>query len=412
MLTRIKRRLDADDGISLIEVLVAFTLLAVVLSASANSMISSFAAINGAESRTRATALANELLENMRSVPWEEVGFFADESPPSGAVLVDIDGVSTRPSSCTATPIPAGCRVLRVQETRDGYTVSRFVEWQDNALTEGAEDYKRLVVTLEWVDRGTIPRTISAETVRSPEPDEQAASPFVLSLFDAAPSVVHLDQDSASGSFSLQETVQLTARTSSPAEFLKAEYIDRAGTLQSVSLTSPSGNKVDWTGSLTDGNLPNGDLILTFSATRYSPAKLYVLGSRTLRVAQPLVFAAVDATPSAVCLGPTGISPPIEVRADVEGLVPTDEVVVAWGSAESQRVTADIHRVDADDDGLLRDDGGAVSGARFIAVVPEGMLPEGIHSLAVTATRFTSETLSTTTQVTVQRRETEEGSCS
>lgn len=109
----IRRRLAVDEGISLIEILVAIVVLTVVLSAAASALASSLFAMAKNENRTKATALANEELENLRILPWEYVGFYDDDYDgwdpadiPDDWVDLDPDAASSERPAGSLAPLP------------------------------------------------------------------------------------------------------------------------------------------------------------------------------------------------------------------------------------------------------------------------------------------------------------------
>ena len=324
MVTCLRRRLACEDGISLVEMLVAMALLGVVLSASAGFFTTTLVSLQGSEQRTKATALANEELENLRVLPWEDLGFYADDftaAEPAEAGTVELE--AERPASAAA-PLP----VEQVTRSNTTLLVRRSITWVDNTQTGAATDYKRLVVTVDWDDRGR-DRTITVESLRSPNPNEQEASDFVLSLLDVTPDVIYIHADGqVDAGANPPGGVVLSALTSSSADFVTVRFPERDGTVSSRSLGST--DHLEWSGTLGSPHMRNGDVTFTFVATRSTPFEQEVIGTRLVRFLQPVAVSAVVASPQAVVACPGDIAPAVTLTLVAEGLVEEDAVTVTW----------------------------------------------------------------------------------
>lgn len=334
MRARWRRRLAGDDGLSLVEVLVAFVLLGVVMSASAGFFTTSLRALQQAEGRTKATALANEELENLRGLPWSAVGFYGDDdfsgAMPDRTVLL----ADARPADSRA-PLP----VETVSRAGVDFTVRRSIVWnEDIPTTSEVHEFKYLAVTVDWSDRGQ-PRSIGVESQRTPTPDEQKPSDFVLSLLKVQPELVYINDDGT-----LVGQLDLTALTSAPADFVVARYVQRGDTEETVRSLG-STDYVNWTGAVTPAHgdtFRNGDMVFTFVATRASPYEQEVIGTTLARFLQPVVVTDLQLSPSSVCVAPDESTPAVDVAVHVNGLVDEDAVTVSWdgGTTQAQQVAA------------------------------------------------------------------------
>jgi type II secretory pathway pseudopilin PulG len=338
MLTRINRRLAADDGISLIEMLVAVVMLGVVLSASASTLIASFVALTQNETRTRAAALSNEVLEEMRTLSWNDVGLFAAEfpvsSPPTENAVLLNQPAGTRVAGSRA-PRPA-------QEIPRGgttYQVTRTVEWVHN-------DLKRLHVAVRWTDASGAARTTQAETTRAATPGDEVTTEFGLSHYDVRPSIVNItgdvdgsgnDTSSTAGTLASGESLVFEARTRAAADYVRVTWTDRTGGPQWVDLTNGGAGKI-WTKTVTSGQFRNGDTTFTFQAVRALPVQQEVFGTKVVRFNQPLRFKAMTLSSNPApgsCLDPTEVTPSLTVDLDINGVVAGDDpVYVVLSTAE------------------------------------------------------------------------------
>lgn len=374
MLTRLRRRIGGEDGISLVEMLVAFVILGIAMSASASFYMNALFSLHQAESRTKATALANEELENLRFLPWDDVGFYTDDDfggpvPEDTVILDDVRTADAR------APVPAETLEERGNVV---FTVRRTITWVDNTRTAEPHDYKELVVTVDWSDRGQ-PRSISVESLRSPSPNEQAVSDFVLSLLKVAPELVYINADGTLDS-AVNPTLDLTALTSSEADFVVTRYVQRDALTETVQSLG-SVDHLNWTGSVTAAHgqtFRNGDTLFTFVATRALPYEQEVIGSTLVRFLQPVAITSATVSPSSYCL-PS--SPAIDVTIDVDGLVEEDTVTVSWGAGQ---VTAT--QVTATD-----------SGSSLTAIIPPGSLGAGASTVTITGLRLSDAATATTT---------------
>jgi hypothetical protein len=214
------------------------------------------------------------------------------------------------------------------------YTIERTVEWVDldetaNEPYEG--DYKRLVVTVSWTDSGGNAREVRGETLRSPNPNEQLGSDFVLSLYGVAPEVVEVDEDGVP----LSGGLDLTALTSVKANFLRAEFETLGGSVTHPLASDSEG--LEWSSTYSSGAFRNGDVLFTFVATRTWPAEQEVLGRKAVRFVYPLDFRGGSPflEPSSVgCIHPTDGTPEVTLTVNVDGVTDEDLVTVTWPGEE------------------------------------------------------------------------------
>ncbi len=153
MLATIRERTSHEDGVTLVELLWATVILAVVLAAMAASSVASIAGTASANGQVAANQFANEVVERVRDERW--------------TTLVPAAGTPVNPS------YPA---VVRKGVT---YTPTVALTWVDDpcngsdttATTDGKKDYLRVDVTVTWVIKGKT-RTLNVQTFRTPTPAE------------------------------------------------------------------------------------------------------------------------------------------------------------------------------------------------------------------------------------------------
>lgn len=178
-----RSRFSEEEGISLVEMLVAIMVLGLLFGALAQSLTTSLFSAQRQERQVHATALGAELAESAVSLPWASVGLCdgdaatvhagTDFTYPSGVVepLVLIDDADP---ICADAPLAAREVIERAD---NDYTVETVITWhddvQDNTGPGGTdpnttEDLKRIFVTVSWNVRGQ-PNTYSTETFLTPE---------------------------------------------------------------------------------------------------------------------------------------------------------------------------------------------------------------------------------------------------
>lgn len=161
-----RQRLRAEEGISLIEMLVSILLMGLVLAALGSTLFATMAAARQNEGLTQATAIANEELEKLQVASWAALN---PTSPPAATTV-----------------------------TRSGrsFTVTPFVQLPDPTNTQ----YKRYGVTVAWLENGA-PHSIDVEGRRARRAGESNTpvapiNPFRALTFTVNPDPVNLDTNS------------------------------------------------------------------------------------------------------------------------------------------------------------------------------------------------------------------------
>lgn len=110
MITRL-RHLNDDEGISLVEVVVATAVLMVVISATASALIGSTASVRDTRDRSVATNLAVERIEMLRGTPFADLDLGATSEtvtvgPTDFEVITELQlvAIDASESSCSADP--------------------------------------------------------------------------------------------------------------------------------------------------------------------------------------------------------------------------------------------------------------------------------------------------------------------
>jgi hypothetical protein len=137
-------RARTEEGFTLIELVMAVTVLALA--------IFGLAAVFGASIRTGAVdvhrtngvALATQWTERLRAVPYERLGLADGDTSPacdSGASVVVVD----QPGVTAADVLPTTVGGI-------AFTVGRCVTWMTDSNSVATEAYKRTTVVVSWTD--------------------------------------------------------------------------------------------------------------------------------------------------------------------------------------------------------------------------------------------------------------------
>ena len=162
----VKARRSNDDGMTLVEVLIAILLLGVILTAAASSLIQFTRTALVNERRVQATALMTRLHEELQSVPWDSAANYESElaalASTGFAGLSEDDGVWEFEGEELVTlpgPAESGRRstvpelvteISQAEATEDSfeerdYDVIRFVTWSDREA-----GIKRFTTLVTW----------------------------------------------------------------------------------------------------------------------------------------------------------------------------------------------------------------------------------------------------------------------
>lgn len=171
--TQVRRRLEqlrADErGFTIVEMMVAMTLLAVTLVALAHMMFGAMSALNATRQRTVFVELATAEMEIIRALPYDEVCVTSAALTASGIYEADntFDGrPATVATGCTVEPVTTTAATDRAT----AHAVRRWITYTDTAGGGGsaAERFKRLTVELDWTENERFPRTLRLTSVLYP----------------------------------------------------------------------------------------------------------------------------------------------------------------------------------------------------------------------------------------------------
>lgn len=360
-----RSRFRDEEGISIVEMLVAIVLLGLIMGGMARSLVVTMMSAQGQERQVRATSLARELMEEARGVSWEQLGLCQDDIDAefSSGTYTFPDGdkvvVPLSMSSSICSPIEdAPLRPVRVI-TRDDvdYEVRVVVGWHDDPIDGVApsdtepDDLKHLLVAVSWGHQGQDLSTqmesfvgedaftpVLTPTVLQEDASGNPASVTYLNRYDG------VDEAPNENDGLTQTDVLLTVTTSTPqsavtARWLKADgtYISPVAMLKVDALTwehlIPNGSP-----DFESNRLANGETIFEFTGTDEATSATSVAYARGL-----FLIERIGVGVSAVgVLEPDGSGPTTTLRADAAGTLcgPYTLTVFADGLLRSDFVRA------------------------------------------------------------------------
>ena len=280
---RLRRR--GDGGFTLTEMLVAMLILTGVTAALANAMMSSLFATRASQSRSGATQLANETIEQLQGLAWDSTGFYASED----GYTPTYNGLSTvtLPEVDTRDPLVPNPSPTSVEEDGTTYSVQRYIVWRDDAgdglgLADAdgdVNDNKQLFAEVSWTDRKGITRTVTTESLRTATPDEvvytrpdvvATASPTASadpSVFSLSGATLTPPNQTLTSTSHFSEAVEVSITTSLEASSVRVDY-NTTSSARSLTLTST--DNLTWTGTIPAGTGPFAPGALQLTATAIS----------------------------------------------------------------------------------------------------------------------------------------------
>lgn len=261
-------------GFSLVEVMVAMSVLAIAFSALLAALLGGIAAAKTQQDRQSATQLGAEVLERLQVVDWNVLGHydadFAGGVPAlnGGESVVELPAVSPRPADA---PLPSTTKTVG----NVAFSITTWVTWSGSSAaapnTGTTYAAKRIETELTWTTRGE-PRTFSTSALRAPTNDEMAPPSGVVGA--VLPAVALTDvlvqsNQTLNASSQLTAALTLSATTASTADAVAARYVRADSSIQMVDLV-PDATFRFWSATVPalTGPFSPGTLVVSFTASR------------------------------------------------------------------------------------------------------------------------------------------------
>ena len=153
------RRTPGDDGFTIIELVVALSLLAFLMTSIAALFYGAAAVAVDTKTRTQASGVATRALESMRVAAYAKVGLYSGQTgysnrcdpTDSSAETVTIGTVA--PADARYKPV----ETIRLPDSALDFTVRKCIVWADVPRASGGslvDAYKKTIVEVSWTDNG------------------------------------------------------------------------------------------------------------------------------------------------------------------------------------------------------------------------------------------------------------------
>ena len=320
-----------DDGVTIVELMIALFVVMIVFAGLAATLVSSFSSIRNSEARVRAVALGNELVEEMATVPWNQLGMRIDD-PDTDPDPEELDGelvVWLADSMNPAVAHPGDQQPI----TRDGreYQVERWVTLVDE---DDQPALKRMVVIVTWDVDGR-ESTIRTEGLRAPEPDEL----FDLDIISFEVEAVNLEKTAMwlrPSDHTNQDGFTVTATLGIEEASVQLRFFDRTPTeVTLVGAVTPEGQETVREWSIGDHAYQFSHGRTTFTVFATGPEGQIASDTATLRfyedldVKGPDVSQGGEAVPAGAPIRVDGsgeFCEPVTVEVDVHGMTSGEAV--------------------------------------------------------------------------------------
>jgi prepilin-type N-terminal cleavage/methylation domain-containing protein len=305
-LARVRRTDAADDGFTLVEVVIALVVLGIASAGLMTALVSGVTATRLDEARTRASQIAAQQIEDLRTVKWSQLGVYADEPGYTtfhgGESVVTLGAV--KPANAPAD-LPKIHMTPVTIEGRD-YYVDTWVTWYGSSTTTPNDGstyaQKRLSVDVMYTIGGRS-FTYHAEGLRAPTPMEMkppvpgGGGTVGLANTTATPS------QTLSSSGMLTQAISLLTDTTQPVDTVVATYQLADGTPQTVNLAGDA-TKTHWSATIANGSgaFAAGSLTITFTATDSTGTAIQ--GTANVSLAAPAAIPFALNSPTVTLLNP------------------------------------------------------------------------------------------------------------
>lgn len=384
MTSLLRRFADDEDGVSLVEMLIAVIIVGVALTALSSVLISSLQAVARAEEVTTSTALGNELLEEFQALDFRKVALYQSEatafypglSHPSGEPFVLISDASPRDPD-----VPAPSRVIERNGT--DFTVETAITWSDDpadglgaADVDGPEDVKHIRATVRWQPLQGSQRSFVVQARRAPTPGDLVLEGTVV------PDVVRLSNAPEGKNAS---AFAFEAKTDRRFNAIKVVFETRGSTpespvVETIYLTT-SDSGFTWSAPVLANTLRfnNGETLVTFVGTPVSGSVVTVTDRVLFLHDISIPSISFSDHPTAgdglITVDPAGAVCEVAVlHATVHGVTASDAVDVTWTGGLPEEAPA------------VFVDPPTVSGGQFQAIYPAGTVFQMSETSTVVAT--------------------------
>lgn len=336
-----------EQGMTLVEVMIALLIVGIVLTALAGSLATSLRAVRGQESTTQATGAINDILEEAQRVDYD-AAVLCDSTAQTtfGGTTFEGEDLVLSGAACGASDEVLPERTV----TRDDrtYEVTTAITWADDAGdgldaadADSTQDIKRVVVDVTWTSDGRV-RTARNLAFRAPQFLEQLVKAEVVAD-DGSKFVTIADDLAQDDDGENSEAFTLRAFAREKLTSVQVSWVDRNGDVESHPMVATNSDGLVWEYHLFSnfGPFANGGTLFDFDATA-ATGETETVAARGLFLYDPMVvltaggssvqsnFAKlqVNSADGTVCAGQ-------QMWMDVEGAIRSDLAEAVWISGPS-----------------------------------------------------------------------------
>lgn len=144
-----------DEGFTLVEVIIAIAVLVVVTAATAPVFFGAMRLTGVTDHRSQATNLAVLATEQMRSLPYAEVGYQNTPANCTNPASLNVTGLSAGAAPVVLTSAgPLDSMPTTTVEQNTTFTLLRCVYWAASSIPGSSNSYKQTVVQVSWPSTG------------------------------------------------------------------------------------------------------------------------------------------------------------------------------------------------------------------------------------------------------------------
>lgn len=321
-----------EDGLTLVEMMVALLVIGIVLTAMASVSIAAMHSMQRSEGVVHSTQLGNEVLEEYLVLPYDVLGHYATEAQNHfGSTTFEGEDLVIFPDPAERDDrVPYPSRTL----TRNGVTfdVETAVTWVDDPATSDSQDYKRISVLLTWETRGET-RTSRTEATLSPTPLDQ---PLAVTI---DPDVLSIRSDGATDNH-----FEIRVSAKDPQSTVRVRWTRRDGTLSNWrDLSATDIHDLEWRTEITDNStharFANGGTLFEVEGTSAANERITTTIGRAVFL-HPLEFPPdrLTTTPTTVWIDNDGVAcEPLGITAEVIGALKSDPLTLTFeGQTENE----------------------------------------------------------------------------
>ena len=242
-----------EAGFTIIEVLVAATLLLVGMLGVVTMVNGANSAVGSAREREAATNLAREIAEQARSIPYSQVDVATLETRLQAmAGLASTTPAPTWTVTRRGTTYEVDVALCSVDDTRDGlgdHSDGDFCTSATGTADSTPRDLKRVTIDVDWNDRGK-DRTVRQVAVMSPGNGKDA--PLVKSLRATSPTFTDPTQPQVTAISTTQVTFEVVGSTTATRVIWSLDGVDQ------VPAPVPAAVTKTWTFTMPLSSLSDG----------------------------------------------------------------------------------------------------------------------------------------------------------